>query len=122
MNTRIADILTQAADYLPGRWHQGYITDRHGSYCALGAIGRQLLTLDEDGMFDWEAVTAEQHQEYMAVVNALAAHLDVRSDYEVAQWNDDPIRTEREVIQALRDAADLVALDERAPTAEAVSA
>lgn len=123
MSTQIADALTRAADYLDEHgWHQGSITDGKGSFCALGCIARVTLSENERGYLDYSASSEGQRIEYSRAAGALARHLGFPDKFDVSRWNDTPGRVKEDVVRALRDAADLESLDERAPAAGVVPA
>lgn len=91
-----ADVLRAAARYIEehGWEHSGeYVAQ--GRVCVYGAINA-VLTGDPESSampdLKWDAI---------------GRFMDVIDDGP-ARWNDDPARTEAEVLQALRDAADTV--------------
>lgn len=92
----VGDVLEAAADLLskPGAWTQGAF--REGDcFCVLGAIA--FITGDNpDG--SWYGNTAAAAREPLAMVVGVKT-------YDVVGWNDDPERTQDEVVAKLREAA-----------------
>jgi hypothetical protein len=99
MTASVADILRQAADLIEpeGAWTQkSYAKGRTGRevqpegnaavcWCAIGALRR----VDGEGVY--------------GVLDALRGHIGA---YAITVWNDDPYRTQAEVVTAFRAAAD----------------
>jgi hypothetical protein len=92
MSDQVADVLDDAADLLEREgWIQGALEDR-GAHCALGAL------VDVD---------LENQYRYLARA-ALAKQVGLNPDRAgnwLANWNDDPLRTRQEVLDAFRAAA-----------------
>ena len=84
--------LERAADYiLVHGLAKGWLQNKHGSYCALGAVtavtARSPFFISEFAMY------------------TLSQHLLSMGHESVPEWNDHPDRTKEEVAQALREAA-----------------
>lgn len=105
----VSEVLSRAADLLekPGAWTQwAYGRDVFGGveddgsemptdpvcFCVQGAIG-QVMGVRPYGAY------------IEPVIGALAAHLGVPAQ-DVPVWNDDPSRTQAEVVSALRAASE----------------
>jgi hypothetical protein len=92
MSDQVADVLDDAADLLErGGWIRGALEDR-GAHCALGAL---------------VVVDLENQHRYLARA-ALAKQVGLNPDRAgnwLANWNDDPLRTRQEVLDAFRAAA-----------------
>ena len=97
----VSDILNKAADLIEpeGAWTQGNYGDQiiedgrpigYKCLCVFGAIS-QCTPSSSDGEV-W-------------AMNALADYLGLRATGSVIVWNDDPSRTQAEVVSALRAAA-----------------
>jgi len=89
--SRVSDVLDRAADLIEpeGAWHQGnYVGPTGDCWCALGAIMRV--------------------GNFASDINAPSIVLRRLIGEEfVADWNDDPERTQAEVVAKLREAAAL---------------
>lgn len=93
-------ILRRAADLVAQGWTQGwYATDANGNafapdhpnackFCAIGAI---------------KNAAAEQGSGYLPdILHHFSKHEGI---HDIAEWNDDPSRTQGQVVAALRNAA-----------------
>lgn len=107
----VSEILSAAADLIETRgWTQGAAArDPKGAavdgqdpdaccWCAIGAINR--------------ATPARSFEEFQAAMTTVERVLELPSErdtwglYPLASWNDDPSRTQAEVVQALRQASE----------------
>jgi hypothetical protein len=100
----IADVLNRAADLIEpeGRWgrddygYYGPDSDSDmGCYCLIGAIAK----------------AAARAPFLVENDDAIAAILGFKHGYEIPRWNDEPDRTQAEVVAALRAAAKLSEAD-----------
>ena len=83
------EILTAAADLIEqDGWCQGSLQNDRGQHCIMGAISY--------------AAADYSVPEYHAAVDAVVETVDA---YSVVRWNDQPGRTQAEVVAALRKAA-----------------
>ena len=98
MNT--SEILDRAADLIEERgWTQGWYCGPTGELCAAGAMF-VAIGLRPAG---W---TAPEHPAHRRAMVAFERHLMDTFDYFGAHnWNDEPGRTQAEVVNALRAAA-----------------
>lgn len=98
----VPEVLARAADIIQQRgWHQGWFIDRDtGAVCCVGAI-RIAGGLTATPIYDRDAAA---HDLVLNARSRMFGHLK-RS---VSVWNDEPGRTQAEVVAALRAAAEQV--------------
>lgn len=101
-----ASVLERAADRVERGWCQGVFGDRQGNVCVYGAVGvecgREIDKSDGSYFVDSHRPTNAAADLAHARMKAAIAYLAMpRPDL----WNDEPGRTQAEVVQALRDAA-----------------
>lgn len=89
----VADILDRAADLIEpeGAWIQGFFSNRCGGHCMAGAI------LEVADLTDISTLR-------VAVEAVLPAPPEERAE-RITWWNDEPGRTQAEVVAKLREAA-----------------
>lgn len=106
------EILTEARDLIaqPGKWSQGWLAKNSsghdcasddpdaGSFCLLGAIERVIGTTTDREWSEGESVLFH---------NAVRLVESVTGEEYVSVWNDDPTRTQEEVVQAFSKAIEI---------------
>jgi hypothetical protein len=95
-NATIADKLDEARALIEKGWCQGAF-ERRGCFCLYGAISQVTL-----GQADADSRSTEPLEELVA-----KAINDGSESWELARWNDAYGRTQAEVIEAFRKAAEL---------------
>lgn len=95
-----SEVLNTAADLLsaPGSWIQGAYA-RHANGNVIGARSTNATCFCVDGVI--QHVTVDDFTSYFAACDRLT---QVVGD-NIINWNDDPSRTQAEVVVALREAA-----------------
>lgn len=108
MNVNASEVLERTADTILERgWCQNELEDPAGRVCLLGALHHVLI----GKKFDWEPDPALKPL-YFKVMDSLEA-VGVRTGGKaVANWNNAPKRTQKEVIETLRRAASHAREDE----------
>lgn len=98
-----AGVLERAADRVARGWCQGVYGDRQGGVCLEGAVGIECgRKVDPtDGSYFLDKHRGEGDVEH-ARMKAALSYLPMSRP---GTWNDEPGRTQDEVVQALRDAA-----------------
>lgn len=121
MPKTVSQILTEAGDLVAAHWYQGAMLRTvadYSCYCAAGAI-RQALTgtprlpADNDTL-DTYAAALSALRDGANIVPFDDPEGESRSDFEnpecdVIDWNDHGSRTQAEVVDAFRKAAELAA-------------
>lgn len=101
----IADILYGAADKVEHKWLQGVAYDGNGGYCAQGAM---LATIEP---FQCPVILGlSQRHKHSEIINRacrLTAMISNDWSRSLMGWNDQPGRTQQEVVDVLRRAGDL---------------
>jgi hypothetical protein len=104
----VANKLDEARALIERGWTQGdYVVS--GCFCASGAIGKITVGRYDEGDGDED----EQDLEFRNTISALGKAVDCEFSYEIARWNDAPERTQAEVIDAFKRAAELARAGEQ---------
>ncbi|MFY2788494.1 DUF6197 family protein [Rhodococcus sp. MALMAid1271] len=109
----LSEILNRAADLLADKgWNRGYYQSPEGCLCAVGAItlaAGGCFSYDEDGTpDDFQGPNDDSRGIYAAmeaVEQAVSGSVGVDAARDLVTWNDDPDRTQQEVIDTFRSVA-----------------
>ncbi|MGW5267212.1 DUF6197 family protein [Rhodococcus sp. NPDC003994] len=104
MTAAVADVLDAAGDIVQNGWTRFRYRSGDGCYCALGAITEaadRLSVASSQPSYDRFGVDIKAGARLAAVLGIPATSMHIG----IPRWNDDPDRTQDEVVTAFRTAA-----------------
>jgi hypothetical protein len=93
----VANKLREARALIEERgWAQGEYLNDGDCLCVSGAISMATVGYPDEG----DGETDEQDAEFRRIIAALGKAIGCQHSYEIARWNDEPERTQAEVLAA----------------------
>lgn len=113
-NDTVSQVLSGAADYIDKHgWVQGQMQDTKGRCCAVGAIAVAASEVSEENVWAIRSDAENRLARTLVDEETLSIAGDVLGRFDlIVRWNDESGRTKDEVVQALRQAAEVVVEDE----------